>query len=201
MSQLIQSLDSQARPGLSLSRLQRHAPAVFADHRFEKTSPNYVFISTRDLVDALMQAGFAPTDAQQRRSKGDRAGFAKHMIRFRHATESVRIVDCMPEVILINSHDSSSSFQLRGGLYRFACSNGLIISLAEFGVIRVPHRGNVLADVVEGAARITQQFAGIGQVIEQMARTELSTAERSEFAEKALQLRFRNRAAHGDVQP
>ena len=34
------------------------------------------------------------------------------MIRFRHASESVRIVDCMPEVILINSHDSSSSFQL-----------------------------------------------------------------------------------------
>jgi hypothetical protein len=44
---------------------------------------------------------------------------------------------------------------LRGGLYRFACTNGLIISLADFGVIRVPHRGNVVAGVVEGATRDT----------------------------------------------
>ena len=194
MTHLIQIDQPPTRPQLSLMGLERRAPAIFADHQFEKTGRNYVFISTRDLVEALIQAGFAPTDAQQRRSRGPRVGFCKHMLRFRHVSESVRIVDCMPEVILINAHDSSSSFQLRGGLYRFVCCNGLIVSLAEFGVIRVPHRGNVLADVVEGAARITAQFAGIGQAIERMARTELTPAERFALAEKALQLRFRNQA-------
>lgn len=192
MTNLIHSIHSDPRPGMSMQGLERRAPAVFAGHRFEKTSPNYVFISTRDLVDALMQAGFAPTEAQQRLSRGSRFGYAKHMIRFRHESESVRIVDCMPEVILINAHDSSSSFQLRGGLYRFVCCNGLIVSLAEFGVIRIPHRGNVLANVVDGAAQITKQFAGIGQTIERMARTELAEEERMAFARRALELRYRS---------
>ena len=194
MTSLIQTLSTPVRPDLTLPGLQRRVPAVFADHQFEKTGRNYVFISTRDLVEALMQAGFSPTDAQQRRSRGARVGFCKHMLRFRHVTESIPIVDCMPEIILINAHDSSSSFQLRGGLYRFVCCNGLIVSLAEFGVIRIPHRGNVLADVVEGARRITAQFAGIGGTIERMARTELSMTERLALAEKALHLRFRSQA-------
>jgi hypothetical protein len=140
-----------------------------------------------------MQVGFFPTDARQTRSRGARLGYTKHMIRFRHHAESVRFVDCTPEIILINSHDGSSSYQLRGGLYRFVCCNGLIISLAELGVIRVPHRGNVIASVVDGAFQITQQFAGIGATIERMARTELEEAERRGFAQRALEIRYRGR--------
>jgi hypothetical protein len=161
--------------------------------QFERTGPKYVFISTQELVEALMQAGFYPTDARQCHSRGERAGYAKHMIRFRHESDSVTIVDCMPEIILINSHDASSTYQLRGGLYRFVCCNGLIISLSEFGVIRVPHRGNVIARVVEGARQITEQFVGIGKTIESMARTALSVDEQARFAQRALEIRYRGR--------
>jgi hypothetical protein len=97
----------------------------------------------------------------------------------------------MPEIILINSHDATSAYQLRGGLYRFVCSNGLIVGLTEFGMIRVPHRGNVMASVVEGAREISRRMSGIGEVIESMARTELDQSAQLAFAQRALELRYR----------
>jgi len=191
MSTSIEAFGSNERSALSLDYLRRSAPAAFASHRFDNTGDNYVFISTQQLVEALMDAGFHPTDARQRRSRGERRGYARHMIRFRQANESLRIVDCMPEIILINSHDATSAYQLRGGLYRFVCCNGLILSLAEFGMIRVSHRGNVLASVVEGAQQISRHMEGIGQVIERMARTELDQQAQLAFAQRALELRYR----------
>lgn len=192
MSTSIESIGSTERAALSLDFLRRSTPAAFASHRFDRTGDNYVFISTQQLVEALMDAGFHPTDARQRRSRGERRGYARHMIRFRQAGE-FRIVDCMPEIILINSHDATSAYQLRGGLYRFVCCNGLILSLADFGMIRVPHRGDVLASVVEGAQQISRHMAGIGQVIECMARTYLDHQAQMAFAQRALELRFRGK--------
>jgi hypothetical protein len=192
MSSLIQSIHSSARPSLSTEILRQRAPAVFADRQFDKTGANYVFISTQQLVEALRDVGFHPTDARQRWSRGDRLSYARHMIRFR-ASESVSVVDCTPEVILINSHDATSAYQLRGGLYRLVCCNGLIVSLADFGVVRVPHRGNVIASVVDGARRIMDQLNGIGPIIERMARTELDQRARETFAQRALELRYRHR--------
>ena len=194
MSTSIEIIGSGERAGLSLDYLRHQAPAAFASHRFERTGDNYVFISTQELVDALIDAGFHPTEARQRRSRGERLGYARHMIRFRPASEDLRVVDCMPEIILINSHDATSAYQLRGGLYRFVCCNGLVLSLAEFGMIRVPHRGNVIASVVEGAQQISRHMVGIGQIIERMARTELDQQAQAAFAQRALELRFRGKA-------
>lgn len=171
----------------------RRAPAVFASHQFERTSENYVFISTAELVDALREAGFIAVDARQRRSRGERLGYARHMIRFQPAEHSLRIADCMPEIILINSHDATSAWELRGGLYRSVCCNGLIVALSELAVIRVPHRGNVIASVVDGARRITEQLGGIGHIIERMVATELDQDAQRAFAQKALELRYRRK--------
>jgi hypothetical protein len=132
MSTSIEVIGSGERSDLSLDYLRSRAPAAFASHRSERTGDHYVFISTHELVQALMDAGFHPTDARQRRSRGERLGYARHMIRFRQAGEDLRVVDCTPEIILINSHDATSAYQLRGGLYRFVCCNGLVLSLAEF---------------------------------------------------------------------
>jgi hypothetical protein len=93
-----------------LESLRRRAPAVFTSHRYDRTGDHYVFIATQQLVEALMDAGFHPTEARQRRSRGERFGYARHMIRFREARESLRIADCMREIILINSHDATSAY-------------------------------------------------------------------------------------------
>ena len=71
------SIAFAARTSLSLEQLARNAPAVFADRAAECTGPKYVFISTRDIVTALMDAGFEPTLAVQTRSRASNAGHAR----------------------------------------------------------------------------------------------------------------------------
>jgi hypothetical protein len=70
MSTLIETLDRPVRRGLSLQSLEKCVPAAFATHGFERTGPKYAFISTRDLLESLLAAGFYPADARQRMLRG-----------------------------------------------------------------------------------------------------------------------------------
>ncbi|MDM0117274.1 hypothetical protein QTI66_34710 [Variovorax sp. J22R133] len=77
-----------ARTSLTLEQLEHSAPAVFADRAADHTGPKYVFISTRDIVTALMDAGFEPTLAVQTRARNGHAGFARHLLRFQPVVRS-----------------------------------------------------------------------------------------------------------------
>jgi hypothetical protein len=186
-------LDHAFHPGLSLEQLQQQAPAAFAtEPDRSRTGPGYAFISTRQLVEGLMQAGFEPTTARQTHARGERAGYARHLIRLRHVRESVTLVDAIPEIVLINSHDGTSSYQLRAGLFRPVCTNGLLTRIGDFGLIHLSHRGDVVANVVEGALALTRGFATVGALIERMAATQLDEHQRWEFAHQALGVRYQN---------
>ncbi|MDO1698258.1 DUF932 domain-containing protein, partial [Escherichia coli] len=63
----------------------------------------------------------------------------------------------VPEIILLNSHDGSSSYQMLPGMFRFVCQNGLICG-QTFGEVRVPHKGDVVNKVIEGAYEVLGLF-------------------------------------------
>ncbi|MDR6860958.1 DUF932 domain-containing protein [Variovorax guangxiensis] len=189
-----------ARKSLSLQELARRAPAVFAEQAAACTGPKYVFISTRDIVTALMEAGFEPTLAVQTNSRGGHAGHARHMLRFQPVVQALSLDDVLGEIVLINSHDGRSAYQLRAGLFRPVCTNGMLTAIGDFGLIHVSHRGNVVANVVEAAQRITREFGRVGEVVEEMRGTTLSGGEQLEFAREALALRYPDKA-EPPVQP
>jgi hypothetical protein len=112
------------------------------------------------------------------------------MLRFSLNKTLHSLVDAIPEIVLINSHDASSAYTLRAGLYRPLCTNGLLANIGDFGIVHVPHRGNVIANVIEGALSITSRFDEIATVVEQMADTQLADRERWDFAAEALKLRY-----------
>lgn len=183
-----------AREALSLQQLAHAAPAAFADHAAESTGPNYVFISTRDIVSALMDAGFAPTHAMQTRSRDGQAAYARHMLRFQPIVHALALDDVVPQIVLINSHDGRSAYQLRAGLFRPVCTNGLLTPIGDFGLVHVSHRGNVVRNVVDAAQQITREFGRVGEVIEEMRGMTLSGGQQLDFAREALRLRFADRA-------
>lgn len=191
------SMSHAARSSLSLQEVQHRAPAVFAEQAAETTGPRYVFISTRDIVTALMDAGFEPTYAAQasvRTVNAGSAAYARHMLRFQPVVQTLSFDDVLGEIVLINSHDGRSAYTLRAGLFRPVCLNGLLTSLGDFGLIHVSHRGNVVANVVEAAQRITRDFGRVGEAVEQMRSTMLTEGQQLDFAKDALQLRFPDHA-------
>ena len=187
----VSNFDHAFRPGLSVERLRAQAPAAFAESPFGKVSPAYRFISTRELVEALLDAGFAATEARQARARGERAGYARHLLRFRPVRAEVALDEAIPEIIVVNAHDGTSAYQVRAGLFRPVCTNGLMTKLGDFGVIYVPHRGNVVANVVEAATRILSQFEPVAGAVKGMAATHLSDRAQMEFAEQAVSIRWR----------
>jgi hypothetical protein len=62
------------------------------------------------------------------------------MIRLRHASQ-INGAEAN-EIVLLNSHDGTSSYQMLAGMFRFVCSNGLVCgdTVAD---VRVPHKGDV----------------------------------------------------------
>lgn len=186
---------------LTLEALTEAAPAAFAQTAdADRTSAKYTFISTAQVVQALLDAGFQPTRAQQTRVRGGGSpAHAKHMIRFSHTRESLTMIDVIPEVVLINAHDGTGAWTMRAGLYRPLCTNGLLASIGDFDIIHVPHRGDVQGKVVEGALAITRRFAAIGAVVEQMHGRQLEERQRWDFAAQALSVRYHRLDHHAPI--
>lgn len=192
-----------ARRALPTTALTQSVPAAFADTPdVNRTSKHYQFISTARVIAALLEVGFEPTRAQQTQSRrGSSVLHAKHMIRFSYIKPSLSLIDAVPELILINSHDSSSAYTLRAGLFRPVCTNGLVSPIGDFGLLHVPHRGNIIHNVVEGALQIARGFDDITQRVERMAARHLDDQERREFAVAALRVRYPNPAQHLPILP
>ncbi|SUC09531.1 plasmid-like protein [Proteus mirabilis] len=89
----------------------------------------------------------------------------KHMLRLRRHDQITG--SQVPEIILLNSHDGSSSYQMLPGFFRYVCQNGLVCG-DTFGEVRVPHKGNVVDKVIEGAYEVLSTFDTIAEKREQM---------------------------------
>nr|WP_256387615.1 DUF932 domain-containing protein [Citrobacter sp. L55] len=85
----------------------------------------------------------------------ERREHTKHMLRLRR--EGQITGKQVPEIILLNSHDGSSSYQMLPGLFRAVCQNGLVCG-ESFGEVRVPHKGDVVSQVIEGAYEVLGIF-------------------------------------------
>lgn len=175
---------------LTPEALRDSAPAAFAPCAHERTSKAYTFISSERVLAALSQAGFLPVEARQTMTRTASPLHARHLIRLRRRSETVQLREAVPELLFLNSHDGTGAYQLRVGLYRAVCTNGLVVSMGVFPIWRVMHRGDVLDDVVRAALEISERFGVLATAVERMERTMLDDAQRQHFATEALALRF-----------
>lgn len=183
---------------LSDEQILRAAPSVFADAPHASRSRRYTYIPTIEVVNGLRREGFQPFMACQARTRVEgKEDFTKHLIRFRHA-EQINGEEAN-EIILVNSHDGSSSYQMLAGCYRFVCHNGLICgeTVEDF---RVRHSGDVVGNVIEGAFRVLDEFALVDQSKEVMKQITLRPAYQQAFTRAALQLRY-DPEEHAPIEP
>src|SRR4029077_10844052 len=142
-------------------------PAVFALGAHERTSSSYTFISTERVLRALGSAGFLPVEARQA-ARARSPMHARHLIRLRPRFQTVQLRDAIAEILFLNSHDGTSAYQLRVGLFRVVCTNGLVVSAGAFPVWRVAPRGDVVDDVARAALEISERFEVLAASVERM---------------------------------
>lgn len=171
------------------TQMMRIAPSVFATHAAEDVSDRYTFIPTIDIVRGLQKAEFYPVKVSQTRSRDEeKKGFARHMIRFRKTGVGYN-TGMFPEIVLMNSHDRSSCYQLRCGIYRMVCSNGLVVGNDYFSK-KVRHSGNILGNVIEAACELIETTPQIVEKAIEWKGVNLSEEQRKVFAECASTLRW-----------
>ncbi len=164
------------------------APSIFAQAPHGSRSDRYSYIPTATVLQELRGEGFQPFMVCQTRARhDDRRDYTKHMLRLRHASQiNGREAN---EIILLNSHDGSSSYQMLAGMFRFVCQNGLVCgdTVAE---VRVPHKGDVAAQVIEGAYTVLEGFGQAQASREAMQAITLDGGESEVFARAALALKY-----------
>lgn len=180
--------------GLSDGDVKRLCPAAFAVAPRDDVSAKYGFVSTADLIKAMREFGFVPTqvNAYMRRN-ADIRQFTKHMIRFRKAGDNVKklvVGDVVPQLCLINSHDRSSMFQLVGGLWRLVCGNGLMVSQgANVEPLVIRHTTAAVEGLLDAAGKLIKQQKYVFELVDEMKGTTLNDKQAITFADEALHIR------------
>ncbi|MEY1278537.1 DUF932 domain-containing protein, partial [Providencia rettgeri] len=173
---------------LTIEELFRTVPSVFSEEKHESRSERYTYIPTITLLDSLQKEGFYPFFACQTRVRdASRREHTKHMLRLRRHDQITG--NQVPEIILLNSHDGSSSYQMLPGFFRAICCNGLVCG-DTFGEVRVPHKGDVVNKVIEGAYEVLDTFDAIAEKREQMQSLLLPPPAQQIFAQAALMYRY-----------
>jgi len=173
---------------LSDDQIRAVAPSIFAEAKHESRSERYSYIPTAAVLAELRTEGFQPFMVTQTRVRNEeRRDFTKHMIRLRHASQ-INGSEAN-EIILLNSNDGTSSYQMLAGMFRFVCKDGLVCgdTVAD---VRVPHKGDVAEQVIEGAYEALRGFDRVQEARDVMQVITLDTGESEVFARAALALKY-----------
>jgi hypothetical protein len=149
-------------------------------------SPKYVQVSTKAVIDRLAAAGWVPVRVATRRTNSP---YARHLVEFRNP-EFCKDAEYEPRIILTNSHDGTSSFQLKLGIFRLVCSNGLVLGRTTYSTHRIRHVGFCISKVSAALAQLERDTASIQKIVGALSGQDLTPTQAAEFAYKAAALRF-----------
>jgi hypothetical protein len=122
--------------------------------KFEKLSDKYDLISTESVVNLMREEGFTVTQTNSLKPRKRDPRMVRHFVRMRHESYLKEINGSVPEILVINANDGSSSLRMEAGMFRFICSNGLIVKSQEIESARIRHVDVTAERVLEEANRV-----------------------------------------------
>lgn len=176
---------------IELDHLRHLAPSIFAEAPHDSRSDRYTYIPTSVILTGLMNEGFQPYSVMQGGSRDEtKRGFTKHLLRLRHESLAPQLGGTHPEIVLLNSHDGTSSYRLMGGLFRLVCGNGMVVAENLVGDIRIPHKGDQQAAVIDGCIEMLDRLPAVADQVQEMRALTLTEGEELAFAAAALVARY-----------
>lgn len=177
-----------ARP-MSIADAIRVAPTIAAEAAHSDRSERYGYVNTVEVLEKLMERGLTihgVTSATVR--KADKVGFEKHLIRLRRPEDGA-IRGTAREILLLNSHDGSTCYEVMSGAFRFACANGLVMG-DTYTRHKVKHSRSAIHEIEDATFEVLKDFERIADSVSTMSNIKLLTDEREAFADAAMTIRF-----------
>lgn len=180
---------------LTDGQIRKACPVAFSEKASGEVSEYYTHIPTNRVIDDMRELGWGVIEAKQVAArKAATQGFQKHMIVFRHPDLMVEGKDgdnVWPQVIMTNSHDGKNSFTFQAGMFRFVCSNGLVIADEEFGSMKIRHMGYDFETLRETVNEMVEKLPLTVESMNRFKSTELTQDQKYDLARKALETRFK----------
>ena len=178
---------------LTNEQLKAKAPSLFQDQPYHEVSSKYHFIPTIEIIEQLRAENWYPVTVNEAGVRDlSKNGFQQHYVRFQHFSDLINPNANVVELLLFNSHDRSMSFSISAGVYRYICSNGLIIADSVFDSYKIKHLGERENDVINAVANITAIKPKLLSKISKFESITLNQNEKESFLQSALPLRFEN---------
>lgn len=179
--------------GLSNEEILKYCPSVFAEQKHESRSARYTYIPTSQILAVLAkETGYVPTKVQQSGSRIEgKAEYTKHLVTLTHQDHLGTALTERHQILLENSHDGTSGYVVRDGIFRLVCTNGLIRG-DILNTFKVYHKGgdSIIGEVVESTLALGKQSEQVMDTVQEMKTTELSRPEQLLLSELAMRGRF-----------
>lgn len=161
------------------------------DQKLPTLSDKYRLAKTSEIVKRIEGLGFTMDKfVAMKVRKKERQGFQKHRAIFT-SPELKATSDGVPQLLLTNSHDGTSSVVLQLGFFRYVCSNGLVVGSNIIEPVRVRHSGNDFDDrLIVAINHIVAQAHKLTESIDKMKSKVLTGSEIASFQREALQKRL-----------
>lgn len=180
------------------AEILKYAPAVFGREKFAKRTENYNLFNTYDIIKGMRAEGFEVAAAMQGGSRVDGSAPSNtraHVVRFRakdyFGDGDLNVGDCIPEIVLLNSHDGSTQFDISAGVMRKVCTNGLMVEVSGSGMQeKVRHMGHSFEEVIAAANSIGAKTAELKDNILEMQSINLTPYQVRDFLHDSLELKF-----------
>jgi len=185
-------LNINATQALTHEEIRAKAPSIFTEQHLETLSDKYQFMPTSVVLEDMEKLGWNCVDCKEIKSR-KRIGYQKHVMVFRNPELVITGEDgdeVYPVIYLSNSHDGTSTFVLRSGIFRGICENGLVICTKEFSNLKIRHMGYNFEELKINIDKTIEQLPITINMMNKMVETDLNEQQSLEFAEKAIKVRF-----------
>lgn len=195
---------------ISENRLRELVPAAFAEAAHPRVSKSYRFISSTSVVERMAELKFNPVDAMNCRTYDRKSGklikvdspTGPHSITF-EPEKQITIGKAgkigRVQVVMVNSHDRSRRFDLRAGVFRLVCSNGLIAG-STFASAHLTHLQSTTKDLDAKIQAVIDSTGRLYDLVSAMDRKRLDPLEQTAFVRGAMKLRF-GKSSNWKIKP
>ena len=157
--------------------------------KYEKLSERYQVIETKDVLEIMREQGFRVTQANTLKPRKRDPRVVKHFLRMRHESHMGAMNGTIPEILLINSHDGSTSLRMEAGLFRLVCSNGLIVKSQDIYSSRTRHIDVTEERVVTEAMKVIKAASESARRVEIFMGKVITDVDALQFAKEASDIR------------
>ena len=190
------SLANQMAP-MTNEQVKSVCPYAFAeDPTNPAVSGKYVHANTATVISDMEKLGWYPVEAKQcRQKKGSKGIRSFHMVVMESNDVKTNIlgadgnVEAKVRIIIQNSHDGFNSFRFMMGVYRFVCSNGMVVADAQFADFSIRHI-NYSFDELRGiVAKVMESVPATIDKMNAMNTTILTDDQKREMAVETYKIR------------